>query len=200
MCAISCCLSASFPLEIVPLDCARFLSVLVAFFCLLQGEKRNPVLGSQSTTLNTSWSKEISLPRPILYDLHTRIPFSSNWTLWSLLKPSILFTSKVIFASSTSQTHADVPFTGLSESALLMSPADRMSCPSLQKRRVHVFIEHRILWHTSLPYCGSESRTDKLLNQPAYQFLLLLQWRSYYDNSQLHLTADKPRWCEAIRS
>ena len=39
-----------FPLEIVLLDCGRFLSVLVAFFCLLQGEKKNPVLGSQSTT------------------------------------------------------------------------------------------------------------------------------------------------------
>ena len=38
------------PPEIVPLDCARLLNVLVAFFCLLQGEKRNPVLGSWSTT------------------------------------------------------------------------------------------------------------------------------------------------------
>ena len=78
-----------------------------------------------------SWSNEISLPRSVPHDLHTRIPFSSNWTLWSLLKPSILFTYRVIVASSTSQTYADVPFIGLSESALLMSPADRMSCPSL---------------------------------------------------------------------
>ena len=63
----------------------------------------------------TSWSKGISLPRPIPYDLQTRMPFCSNWILCSLLKPSILFTSKDFLVSSTAQTHADVPFTGRSE-------------------------------------------------------------------------------------
>ena len=72
---------------------------------------------------------------------------------WILLS---CFTSKVLLVSSTTQTHADVPFTGLSESALLMSAAVRISCPSLQYRRMHVFIGHKIRSHTSLPCCGSE--------------------------------------------
>ena len=105
---------------------------------------------------DTSSSKGTSLPRPTPYDLQTRITFSSNWMLCSLLNPSILFTSKFFLVSSTTQTHALVPFTGLSESALLMSAAVRMSCPSLQYRRMHVFIGHKIRSHTSLLYCGSE--------------------------------------------
>lgn len=49
-----------------------------------------------------------------------------------------------------------VPFTGLSKSALLMSAAVRMSYPSLQYGRMHVFMGHNIRSHTSLPHCGSE--------------------------------------------
>ena len=45
---------------------------------------------------------------------------------------------------STKQTLADVPFTGLSESAFLMSAAVSISCPSLQYHRMHVSIGHKI--------------------------------------------------------
>ena len=104
-----------------------------------------PVL---SWPCESSWSKGISLPRPIPYDLQTRMPFCSNWILCSLLKPSILFTSKDFLVSSTAQTHEDVPFTGRSESVHV--------CCCTYIMTLHVFIGHNIRSHTYLPYCGSK--------------------------------------------
>ena len=65
--------------------------------------------------------------------------------------------------------HADIPFTALSQSALLVSPTDRMSCPSLQKRRMHVFIGDRTRRHAPLSYYGSEKsyrQTSKATRLP----------------------------------
>ena len=104
-----------------------------------------------------NWSKGNCLPPPFPYDLQTRTPFSSNWKLCSLLKPSIFFTSDVFLVSSTAQMRAIVPITDLSDySALFLSAAVRISCRSSHNLLMHNFIGCKILSHTSLPYCGSE--------------------------------------------
>ena len=131
----------------------------------------------------TSCSKGISLPRPIPYDLQTRMPFCSNWILCSLLKPSILFTSKDFLVSLTAQTHGDVPFTGRSESVHVCRIVGCMFSSGIISDHIH-----------TCHIVALKNRSDKQLFLLAGRGLLLQQSASCYGCSLLRPTADRSLW------